>query len=130
MILVPRETIDDYVSRGWWGERTLGALFLDQAERLGNSLAVADPPNRSQITGENPLRWSWQELQTEVGRYAAFLHGQGLRKDDVIVMQLPNCVEMHALYLACAVLGVVMTPVPMQRSWRCARLRAKPRSAG
>ena len=114
MILVPQDKIDEYTRQGWWGEQTLGALFIDQAERLGNSLAVADPPNRPQITGEAPLRWSWQDLLTEVGRYAAFMHAQGLRKDDVIVMQLPNCVEMHALYLACAVLGVVMTPVPMQ----------------
>jgi acyl-CoA synthetase (AMP-forming)/AMP-acid ligase II len=114
MILVPQEKIEAYTRQGWWGERTIGALFLDQAERLGPSLAVADPPNRIQITGEDPLRWSWQELLTEVGRYAAFMHGQGLRKDDVVVMQLPNCVEMHALYLACAALGVVMTPVPMQ----------------
>ena len=114
MILVPEDKIDEYTRQGWRGERTLGALFLDQAERLGSQLAVADPPNRPQITGDAPLRWTWQALQTEVGRYAAFLHGQGLRKDDVLVMQLPNCVEMHALYLACAVLGVVMTPVPMQ----------------
>lgn len=114
MILVPQEKIDDYTRQGWWGERTLGALFLDQAERLGPSLAVADPPNRAQITGDAPQRWSWQDLLAEVGRYAAFLHSQGLRKDDVLVMQLPNCVEMHALYLACAVLGVVMTPVPVQ----------------
>lgn len=114
MILVPQDKIDEYTRQGWWGERTIGALFIEQAERLGNRLAVADPPNRAQITGELPLRWSWQELLIEVGRYAAFMHGQGLRKDDVVVMQLPNCVEMHALYLACAVLGVVMTPVPMQ----------------
>lgn len=114
MILVPQEKIEAYTRQGWWGERTLGALFIEQAERLGQRLAVADPPNRPQITGEAPLRWSWQELLGEVGRYAAFMHSQGLRKDDVLVMQLPNCVEMHAIYLACAVLGVVVTPVPMQ----------------
>ena len=114
MILVPQEKIEAYTRQGWWGERTLGALFIEQAERLGQRLAVADPPNRPQITGEAPLRWSWQELLGEVGRYAAFMHSQGLRKDDVLVMQLPNCVEMHAIYLACAVLGVVVTPLPMQ----------------
>lgn len=114
MILVPRPKIDEYTRKGWWGERTLGALFLDQAERLGTTFAVADPPNRLQITGDEPLRWSWQELLAQVGRHAAFMHAEGLRKDDVIVVQLPNCVEMHALYLASALLGVVMTPVPMQ----------------
>ena len=45
---------------------------------------------------------------------AALLHARGLRKDDVIVSQLPNCVELHALYLACACTGIVLSPVPVQ----------------
>lgn len=114
MILVPQDKIDEYTRLGWWGERTIGEIFIDQAQRLGDALAVADPPNRTQITGESPQRWSWQQLLSQVGRHAAFLHGQGLSKDDVIVVQLPNCVELHALYLACAMLGVVVSPVPMQ----------------
>ena len=38
----------------------------------------------------------------------------GLRRDDVLVTQLPNVVEYVAVYLACARLGVVVSPVPMQ----------------
>lgn len=114
MILVPKNKIDEYTRQGWWGERMIGEIFIDQAQRLGDALAVADPPNRVQITGEAPQRWSWQQLLSQVGRHAAFLHGQGLQKDDVIVVQLPNIVELHALYLACAMLGVVVSPVPMQ----------------
>jgi acyl-CoA synthetase (AMP-forming)/AMP-acid ligase II len=45
---------------------------------------------------------------------AAFLHAQGLRKDDVLVVQLPNCVDLHAIYLACAASGIIVSPVPMQ----------------
>ena len=33
MILVPQDKIDAYTRQGWWGERTIGALFIDQAER-------------------------------------------------------------------------------------------------
>mgnify|MGYP003330456915 CR=1 FL=1 len=47
---------------------------------------------------------------------AALLHARGLRKDDVIVSQLPNCVELHALYLACACTGIVLSPVPVQHA--------------
>ncbi len=114
MILVTQDKINEYTSQGWWGERMIGELFLAQAERLGQQLAVADPPNRPSITGDAAQCWSWQQLLAQVGRHAAFLHKQGLRKDDVIVMQLPNTVEMHAIYLACAMLGVVVSPVPMQ----------------
>ena len=114
MILVPNARIAEYVSHGWWGERTLGDLFLATAQRQPDSFAVADPPNLAAITGEQPRSLSWGALQVELGRMAAFLHGQGLRKDDIIVVQLPNSITLHALYLACAMLGIVISPLPMQ----------------
>lgn len=114
MILVPQARIVDYVAKGWWGERTLGGLFIDAANRRPADFAVADPPNLSAVCGRAPRRWTWAELLTQVGRHAAFLHAQGLRKDDVLVMQLPNCVDMHAIYLACAISGIVVSPVPVQ----------------
>lgn len=114
MILVPQEKIRAYLDKGWWGERTLGAIFLDVAASQPDRFAVADPPNRASIDGRPCLRWSWGDLLREVGAHAATLHAAGLRKDDVVVLQLPNCVEMHALYLACAISGIVVSPVPMQ----------------
>ena len=114
MIVVSPEKIAQYTQAGWWGERTLGELFIDTALRQPDLLAVADPPNRPAITGDAAQRWTWGELLTQVGRYCAFLDQQGIRKDDIIVVQMPNCVEMHAIYLACAVSGVVVSPVPMQ----------------
>jgi len=114
MILVPEEKIAEYVRKGWWGERTLAEIFIATALRQPDAVAVADPPNLASVCGLQPRRWRWAELLREVGRMAAFLHAQGLRKDDVLVVQLPNCVEMHALYLACAASGIVVSPVPVQ----------------
>ncbi|WP_233253709.1 class I adenylate-forming enzyme family protein [Limnohabitans sp. 2KL-1] len=114
MIVVPQETINDYTGQGWWGETTLGELFIRNARNQPDALAVLDPPNRMAITGDAPLRWRWCDLLAQVGRYTALLHAQGLRKDDIVVMQLPNCVEMHAIYLACALSGIVVSPVPVQ----------------
>ncbi len=114
MILVSQEKIDQYVSQGWWGVQTLGELFINTAVQQPNQFAVADPPNRQALCGSPPQRWSWGELMDQVGRMAAFLHAQGLRKDDVIILQLPNIVEMHAIYLACAISGIIVSPVPMQ----------------
>ena len=111
---MPQSRIDDYVAKGWWGEQTLGGLFLDTAERQPTDFAVADPPNLAEVCGRAPRHWHWGELLAQVGRHAAFLHAQGLRKDDVLVVQLPNSVDMHAIYLACAISGVVVSPVPMQ----------------
>ncbi|MBO9647429.1 MAG: acyl--CoA ligase [Variovorax sp.] len=114
MILVPQDKIQKYVARGWWGEQTLGELFIATARRQPAAPAVADPPNRRDITGDAPRRRDWAGLLADVGRLAALLHAQGLRKDDVLVVQLPNSVELHALYLACACSGIVVSPLPMQ----------------
>jgi acyl-CoA synthetase (AMP-forming)/AMP-acid ligase II len=114
MILVPRAKIDEYVARGWWGEQTLGALLIATARRQPDAPAVADPPNAAALWGADPRRWDWATLLRETGRMAALLHAQGLRKDDIVVAQLPNGVALHALYLACACSGIVVSPIPVQ----------------
>lgn len=114
MILVPEDKIADYVRKGWWGERTIAGIFIDTALRQPGALAVTDPPNLASICGVRPRRWTWSDLLREVGRVTAFLHAQGLRKDDVLVVQLPNTVELHAVYLACAASGILVSPVPVQ----------------
>ena len=114
MILVPAEKIANYVREGYWGEQTLGALFLSIAERQPTAFAVADAPNRPSICGSAPQQWGWAELRDHVGRVCAFFASEGLRKDDVIVLQMPNCVEMHAIYLASAICGIIISPVPVQ----------------
>ena len=114
MILVKSETIQAYVEKGWWSEQTIGDLFLHWADRRASELAVLDPPNQFDICGCPPQQWTWHELLSQVGRYAALLSSQGLRKDDILVMQLPNSVEQHAIYLACAMTGIVVSPIPVQ----------------
>lgn len=114
MILVPDARIKEYTSRGWWGEQTLGDLFLDCIGRHPDRLAVADPPNLFALAGVEPRALSWAELGHEVLGIVAVLKARGIRRDDVIVMQWPNCVRQHAVYLACALTGVIVTPVPVQ----------------
>ena len=114
MILVPQERIDHYVQQGWWGELTLAERFIETALRQPHTWAVVDAPNRLAISGQAAQRWTWQDLLTQVGRWTAWLQAQGMHKDDVLVMQLPNSVDMHAIYLACAVSGIVVSPVPVQ----------------
>lgn len=114
MIQVDQSTIEEYASKGWWGQQTLGEIFLNTAQRQPDTFAVADAPNRAELFGGTPKQWSWSELRTQIGLMCAVFEHEGLCKDDVIVVQLPNCVEMHVLYLACAITGVVISPVPMQ----------------
>ena len=39
--------------------------------------------------------------------------GHGLAKDDVVVAQLPNTVDAVLLFLACARIGLILSPVAM-----------------
>ena len=61
-----------------------------------------------------PRRLDWRSLAALVDATMVALADAGLRRDDVLVTQLPNVVEYVAVYLACARLGVVISPVPMQ----------------
>ena len=93
MILVPQHRIDDYLARGWWSTQTLGDLLRQQAQQRPAALAVADPPNLAALcpsSGLAPRQLTWAALQAEVGRLAGLLHALGLRKDDVLLVQLPR----------------------------------------
>lgn len=114
MITAPAHLVDRYRRAGWWGDRTLDdCLRAHVAMRPGHE-AVVDPPNRLEVTGSVAHRLTWAELGDRVDRMACALLQAGLRRDDVIVVQLPNTWELPALYLACARLGIIASPVPAQ----------------
>ena len=114
MILARPEHIEHYTARGWWGTRTLDDEFRDAVAAVPQREAVADPPNRSALTDGPARRLRWGELGTEVSRMAAVLHRQGLRRDDVLLVQLPNGVEQYVVYLAALRLGLIVSPLPVQ----------------
>ena len=114
MILAKPENIEAFTARGWWGTVTIDDLFRKRVSERGDSEAVIDPVNRSAIFAGEPRRLSWNALADEVARMAGVLYRLGLRKDDVVLMQLPNCVEQYVTYLGCARLGIIVSPVPAQ----------------
>ncbi len=114
MILVPKTKIDDYTARGWWGTQTLWDLFANNVHELGGQEAVVDAPNRSEFAHGAPQRLSWTALADAVDRLCIVLIENKLLRDDILVAMMPNCVEQFVVYLACARLGIVVTPVPVQ----------------
>ena len=89
-------------------------LFAANAARVPERLAVVDPPNRAALDGREPRRLDYRALSALVDATVLALTEAGLRRDDVLVTQLPNVVEYVATYLAAARLGIVLSPVPMQ----------------
>ena len=114
MILTNKKRIEDYINKGWWGEDTLYSLFKDALATCGDQEALVDPETRSVITGDNPKRLSFSEIHDLVESYATTFYEHGLRKDDIVIIQLPNVVELPIVYLALSKLGIICSPIPMQ----------------
>jgi acyl-CoA synthetase (AMP-forming)/AMP-acid ligase II len=114
MILVAPDKIAEYTSHGWWGTQTLWDVFTKNLQERPDAEAVVDAPNRGEFAHGAPRRLCWRDLADEVDRLCLVLLEQDIRRDHIVVMMMPNCIEQFVLYLACARLGVVVTPVPVQ----------------
>jgi acyl-CoA synthetase (AMP-forming)/AMP-acid ligase II len=101
-------------AQGLWRDQTLHDVFAANAAANPGRLALVDAPNRGTFAHGAPLRLDYADLSVLVDRLAAILLGQGLRCDDVMLVQMPNIHELIALYLAAARIGVVVSPVPVQ----------------
>ena len=114
MILTEQNRIQDFTSRGWWGNDTLYSLFKDALATGKDHEALVDPENRLNITGDSPKRLTYGEVDKTVEIYATIFYEQGLRKDDIVIIQLPNVIELPMVYLALSKLGIICSPIPMQ----------------
>ena len=114
MILDRAEHVREYTAKGWWGDTTLADLFARNVERTPEATALVDPPNRSDLLPGKPEHHSYQDLKILVDRLAGGLLELGLKKDDVLMYQLPNTVEVVVVCLAAARLGIIISPAPVQ----------------
>jgi acyl-CoA synthetase (AMP-forming)/AMP-acid ligase II len=114
MVLVPQATIDAYTAKGWWGTQTLWDYFVRNVHELGDNEAVVDAPNRSEFAHGQAQRLSWVQLAGLVDQFCDVLIAHNIRSGDIVVAMMPNCVEQFVVYLSCARLGVVVTPMPVQ----------------
>ena len=114
MIIVDAGRITAFKREGWWGDVTLVDKLDAHARDFPEQEALVDPSNLEEVAGIAPLRLTWREVQEGVERRAALLHKYGFAKDDVIVIQLPNGVDLTLVLLACFRLGVIASPAPAQ----------------
>ncbi|MFH1134908.1 MAG: class I adenylate-forming enzyme family protein [Pseudomonadota bacterium] len=121
MILASEERIREYTDKGVWVEKTLLDDFREHVRAHPARTAVVDPVNKMALLGREAERITHAELNSAVEGTAAALAAAGVRKDDIILVQLPNCWELAMLYLAAARVGGVISPTPMQ--WRAKELK-------
>jgi cyclohexanecarboxylate-CoA ligase len=101
-----REEWQEFYRRGWWRRRT----FLDDLRE-----AAAAHPGRPAVVGHRAdgggRVLGYAELEAAVDRFAGALVELGVRRGEVVAVQLPNWWEAAALPLACARAGVAVCPV-------------------
>ena len=114
MIVTPQEQIDAYTRLGAWGTDTWIDWFLRNVEAAPDALALVDPPNRPDMGMGPARRLTYRETAQLVDRLACALLDAGITQDDVVMIQLPNVVELIIAYLAVARIGAILSPLPVQ----------------
>ncbi len=92
--------IDKLVAAGFW-KTTISNIWDRNASRYPDREAIADP--RTTL--------SWASAGQWIDRMALNLLEMGIGRDEIIVIQLPNCIELHLLRVASEKAGVLCVPV-------------------
>jgi acyl-coenzyme A synthetase/AMP-(fatty) acid ligase len=96
---------EDYRRRGLWGAATFNETLEEACtKRWPDSLFVVESRQR-------PASLTFRELHERGLHLAGALHALGLRKGDVLAMEMPNWMEGAITYHACAALGVIVVPI-------------------
>jgi len=103
---VTKEQVEEYTRLGFWDKWT----FCDYIKRW----AAATPHKEALIDPKTRLTWS--QYKTVVDRIALNFLELGIKKNDLVVAQIPNCVEAVVTQFALARIGACIVPLAMQ--WR------------
>ena len=118
MIPVSQDQIKEFIDKGWWGNKTILDLFLKNVTKHPDVEAIVDPYNRPDLIGGEVKRLTYAELATLVDRLAFGFEALGIKKDDVILVQLPNIAESVITFLAAARMGAIVSPLSMMARTR------------
>ncbi len=90
---------EKYIKEGYWTQETLYDYWEKNAKERPDKEALVDS------TGK---RLTWAEAKQKIDRIALALAKElGLKKDDTLLIQLPNCVEQFLVRVACEKAGVI-----------------------
>jgi acyl-coenzyme A synthetase/AMP-(fatty) acid ligase len=106
----PRQEIrarlfDDYRARGLWGSETFDRVLEEGCTRKwpDAEFVVASPTRPASLT--------YREMHVRGLQLAGALHELGLRRGDVLALEMPNWMEACLTYLAAAHLGLIVVPI-------------------
>jgi hypothetical protein len=99
---------------------TLDGLFRRLLARQPDALALADPLDKSRVTGHPPQRLTFAQADRAIAALASHFVEAGLPANSVIAVQLPNTIEFVLTVLAAHRAGLVVALLP--QLWRQAEL--------
>lgn len=82
--------------------------FMRNVRRLGGKQAIVDP--------QSDRQWTYAEVNQEVNRLCNAFMEAGVKKGDVIMIQMLNCPEFVFTYVACHKMQCVCCPVNFRLS--------------
>ncbi len=103
---VSKEQIELYTRLGFWDRWTFCDYIKRWAEALPDKEALID----------SKTRLTWSQYGVMMDRMALHFLELGIKRDDLIVTQIPNCVEAIMTEMALARIGACVVPLAMQ--WR------------
>jgi non-ribosomal peptide synthetase component E (peptide arylation enzyme) len=89
--------IREYLDQGYWESVTHTELWDRNAIRYPDKEALLDSTSRL----------TWLEAKQQMDNMAVALLGLGIGRDDVVAIQLYNCVELFTVRLACLKSGAI-----------------------
>jgi len=91
--------VAEYIARGYFDRLTLADAWDQNAGKFPDKEALVDPFLEK--------RFTWGQLKAISDRLALNLIELGVKRDDVLVSQLPNCVEHVIGHFACDKAGIL-----------------------
>ena len=105
VLLAPRRARS--IANGYWQDRTINDEIDACLAQCPDKLALA----AVSVASGQTRRFTYRQLVTLADRIAVGLTRLGVGRNDVVAMQLPNCWQFTALYLACSRIGAVLNPL-------------------
>lgn len=93
----PPEAIKKYTEKGWWLNLTYGDVLDRSVGRDPNQIAVID----------HHVRLTYAQLREQIDRFAIGLLKLGIKKNDRLLIQLPNRYEFLVAYFGLHRIGAV-----------------------
>lgn len=113
MIPVSQDQIQEFSKEGYWGTETILDYVFKNARETPDTEAIVDPYNKPALVGGEAKRLTHAQLTGFIDRIAIHLEELGIKKDDVVLVQLPNIVDAVVVYFAIARIGAISSPLAM-----------------